>query len=259
MKMNTLKYLKKYSSLLMMGLMITMAGACAKDDDPGTEPPLEPGKVEFYKLQRVENLAAETDDSNPTVPKKAVYFSLEDKQEVSLNMAKTHRWDLGLSGLYNSFVSGNNGDNAANFGAGGPGKGGVMIVEKPFAEVVNIPADSEFKTGVGVIGTDNMGDFGEGTGWYIYDFGGGIIGDASYEKSHVAYALGSPIKLKSGNTAPARTLIVRTSRGNYAKIKMISCYKNAFSPELWFRNTPHMYFSFEYVMAPKGSSKFEVR
>ena len=258
--MNTIdKYLKKYSSLLLMGLVISMVSACSKDDAGNNEGPLEPGKVEFYKIQRVGNLAAETDDLNPTVPKKAVYFSLEDKQEVALNMAKTLRWDLGLSGLYNSFVSGNNGDNTSNFGAGGPGKGGVMIVEKPFNEVVNIPADAEFRTGVGLIGTDNMGDFGEGIGWYIYDFGGGIIGDGSFEKSHVAYALGSPVKMKTGIMAPARTLIVRTSRGNYAKIKMISCYKNAYSPDLWFRNTPHMYFSFEYVLVPKGSTKFEVK
>lgn len=255
-----LNYFKKHSCLLMIGLMVTMVSACSKDDDPGTtEPVIEPGTVAFYKIQRVDNLAAETDDNNPTVPKKAVYFSLEDKQEVPLNMAKTHRWDMGLSGLYNSFVSGNNGGNSTNFGSGGPGKGGVMIVEKPFDEVVDIPADSEFKTGAGVVGTDNMGDFGEGIGWYIYDFGGGIIGDASYEKSHVAYALGSPIKMKNGKIAPARTLIIRTSRGNYAKVKMISCYKDVFSPELWFRNTPHMYFSFEYVMAPKGSIKFELR
>lgn len=258
--METLKHLKKYSSLLMMALVIGMVSACAKDDDPGTvEPPLEPGKVEFYKIQRVENLAAETDDNNPTVPKKAVYFSLEDKQEVNAIMAKTHRWDMGLSGLYNSFVSGNNGDNTANFGSGGPGKGGVTIVEKPFNEVIDIPVDGAFKTGVGQIGTDNMGDFGEGTGWYIYDFGGGIVGDQSFEKSHVAYALGNPLKLRNGEIAPARTLIIRTSRGNYAKVKMISCYKDVFSPEQWFRNTPHMYFSFEYLLVPKGSTRFEVK
>ncbi|WP_316820873.1 HmuY family protein [Pedobacter gandavensis] len=258
--MNTLKYFKKYSRLMMIGIMVSLATACSKDDDPEkVDPPVEPGKVTFYKIQRVENLAAETDDKNPTVPKKAVYFSLEDKQEVTAVMAKTHRWDMGLSGLYNSFVSGNNGDNTSNFGAGGPGKGGVTIIEKPFDEVVNVPADVDFKTGVGLIGTDNMGDFGEGTGWYIYDFAGGIVGDSSYEKSHVAYALGSPVKLKNGNTAPARTLVIRTSRGNYAKIKMISCYKDVFSPDKWFRNTPHMYFSFEYVLVPKGSTKFELK
>ncbi len=241
--------------------MGTVLLACSKSNSPETEPELPPegAQVTFYKVHRVENLAAEADDKNPTVAKKAVFFSLETKLEMPLTYAKTARWDIALNGLYNSFFSGNNGANSQNSGTGGPGKGGILIVEKPFDEVVEIPAESQFKTGNILIGTDNAGAFGEGIGWYLYDFGGDVVGDASHDKMHVAYALGSALKLKDGTTVPARTMIVRTAKGNYAKIKMISCYKDAFTPDKWFRNTPHMYFTFEYVIVPAGSTKFEIK
>jgi len=40
---------------------------------------------------------------------------------------------------------------------------------------------------------------------------------------------------------------------------MISCYKDAFTADKWFIDTPHMYFTFEYVIVPKGSKKFEIK
>ncbi|MDO7744729.1 MAG: hypothetical protein MUP99_13170, partial [Pedobacter sp.] len=116
-----------------------------------------------------------------------------------------------------------------------------------------------FKTGGTVVGTDKNGDFGEGTGWYLYDFGGRTVGDGSYEKEHVAYAIADGLTLANGTKLPARTIVLRTANGNFAKIKMISCYQNAFTPETWFRTTPHMFFTFEYVLAPKGSTKFEIK
>ncbi len=45
----------------------------------------------------------------------------------------------------------------------------------------------------------------------------------------------------------------------YAKVRMVSVYKDAFSVDKWSRNAPHMYLTFEYVMVPKGSKKFEIK
>lgn len=237
--------------LLIAGFLGIMFTACSKSGDPIPDPidPLIPtGTVPYYKLQRVENFAAPTDDANPTAPAVTVFYSLENKEIVPANYAQTTRWDIAFGGLYNSFMSGNNGKTGNNYGNGGAGTGGVLILDKPFNEVTDVPADAQFKTGKDLIGTDDSGDFGEGTGWYLYDFAGTIRGDGSYNKQHVAYAL--PEK---------RTVIIRTGNGNYAKVKMISCYKDAFTSELWFRETPHMYFTFEYVLVPKGSTKFEIK
>ncbi|MES2454655.1 MAG: HmuY family protein [Bacteroidota bacterium] len=257
----TTQFTKTSRWVLIALVAATFTVSCSKNEDlkPEEEVPEESSSVPFYKLQRVDNFAVETDDKNPTETKSAAYFSLETKQETPANYAKTARWDLGFNGLYNSFISGNNGKEGNNLGYGGAGTGGILIVEKPFNEVTDVPADADFKTKVGVVGTDSNGDFGQGTGWYLYDFGGSIVGDGSYDKMHVAYALSEATTLKNGTQLKARTLIIRTAKGNYAKVKMISCYKDAFTPDKWFRTTPHMFFTFEYVIVPKGSTKFEIK
>ena len=221
-------------------------------EEPGTE---EPSEDLFYTLIRVENLATDEsinlEDTSPTVPRQAIYFSLEDSTVKDDSFAKTNRWDLSFSSLYNSFLGSNNGSDPENLGYGANGIGGILILEQNFDDVTEVPADDQFLTGGARIGTDPSGAFGEvglGTGWYLYDFSGTIMGDGSYEKQHVAYTL--------QNT---RTIVIRTARGNYAKLRMISCYKDAFSPEQWFRDTPHMYFTFEYVLVPAGSAKFEIK
>ncbi|TDQ09781.1 HmuY family protein [Pedobacter metabolipauper] len=248
------------SQIATIALALLLFTSCSKSDDPTpeTEEP-EGSAVPFYKLQRVENFAVETDDANPTVPKGAAYFSLETKKETPLSYAKTARWDIGFNGLYNSFLSGNSGVDPSNLGYGGPGTGGIAIIEKPFNEVVDIPSDASFKLKGTIIGTDANGDFGEGTGWYLYDFGGGLMSDQRYDKQHVAYALSEPLTMTDGKKLTARTIVIRTAKGNYAKVKMISCYKNALTPDQWFRTTPHMFFTFEYVIVPKGSTKFEIK
>lgn len=237
------------STCLMVMVLFT---ACKKDEiitpEPAKEIPAQTeGGTPYFKLQRIENLAVETDDANPTVPPTAVLFSLETKTIIPLLYAKTNRWDVCFNGLYNSFLSGNNGQSSTSLGAGSTGTGAIAILQKPFDQVTEVPADGTLSISK-TIGTDDEGDFGEGIGWYLYDFGGTKRGDGSYDKQHVAYAM--PEK---------RTVIIRTAKGDYAKIKMISCYKDAFTADKWFRTTPHMYFTFEYVIVPKGSTKFEIK
>lgn len=254
--------MKNYNYLpskLLILLACVVCLSCSKDDEPQPDPDPVPDEEFYYKLHRVENLAVETDDDNPTEAKSAIYLSLTTGQEIPSAQAKTMRWDLSFSGLYNSFLGGNNGTNATNFGYGGAGKGGILILEKPFDEVIEVPDDAQFKPGSGIIGTDDAGAFGEGTGWYLYDFGGTILGNGTTEKTHVAYALGSPLTTNDDKVIPARTVIVKTPRGDIAKIKMISCYEDAYTPDEWFKDTPHMFFTFEYVVIPAGSKQFEIK
>jgi hypothetical protein len=233
----------------LLAIISVLFTGCSKDDEvtPKTEEPAPNGIVPYYKLQRVQNFLAPADDSAPTTPPPVVYYSLENKEQVAADFKTTARWDLSFSSLYNSFIGSNNGKNKENPGFGANGIGGILILKQPFEEVTAVPADADFSTSKSV-GTDDLGAFGEGTGWYLYDFAGTIRGDGSEQKKHVAYAM-----------PESRTLVVRTSSGDYAKIKMISCYKDAFTPAEWFKDTPHMYFTFEYVLVPKGSTKFEIK
>lgn len=251
----------KISKILLAFLLIGTFSACKKDNNPTPEePPIETGdKVAFYKLHRVENLAAETDNSNPMDKKTEVLYSLEYKKERNSEYLKTDLWDISFSEIFNSFIGGNNKTDNENLGFNGKGIGGILILEEAFEDVINIPSDQEFNTATGVIGTDDLGEFGAGIGWYIYDMYGTVIGDGSADKKHVSYALGEKIKKADGTDAPIRTIVVRTAQGNYAKIKMISCYENVFTVDEMFKDTPHNFFTFEYVLAPAGSTKFEIK
>jgi hypothetical protein len=216
----------------------------AAEEPPGEEPlPEDPdgGSAEgnFFKLIRVENLKGDIDaddESDKTIP---MYYSLEENIPRAKNYAKTTRWDMSFSNIKNSAIAGNNGKDSRNFGSGNNATGGIYILEKTFDEVVDVPKDAVFKTDGFGYGTDDRGAFGTGIGWYLYDFTGTL------GPPHVAYAQRD------------RTLIVRTAKGNYAKVRMISIYKDA--PEAPDTHTPSPYFTFEYVLVPKESTRFEIK
>lgn len=241
----------RFSSLplqcLAIAIILSLIVSCKKDDavpDIAT-----PQDTLYNKLRTVSNFGESLPaGSEPLDEQAPIYFSFEKNGAVPVEYRKTARWDMSFSGIYRSFIGGNNGNDDKNLGHGGPGKGGVMILTKKFEEVTDIPDDNAFKTGSGLIGTDDSGAFGQGIGYYLYDFGGTIMGDGSYDKQHVAYVL--------SNT---RTVIVRTAKGDYAKIKMLSIYKDLLDAKDWKRNSPHPYFSFQYVLAKAGSKKFEIR
>jgi hypothetical protein len=245
--------------LLVSGLMT----ACKKEaesagTDTGIDTTTTPTDTVFYKLIRVQNFVATTSDDVNAVPA-TLYYSLESKKEIAAGYAKTRQWDVAFGGLYNSFLSGNNGSNGSNNGSGSSGVGGILILEQAFDAVTTIPNDAQFKTGANVTGTDDAGDYGQGIGWYLYDFGGAHVRNTEYENQHVAYALADTLRLANGTKINPRTVVVKTAKGNYAKIRMISCYKDLFKQSEWRRSAPHMYFTFEYVLVPAGSTKFETR
>lgn len=233
-------------------VLIIALTSCSKDSEtpapnlPDTDTPSVSPNSMYYKVIRIENFVGDTSSGSPTATRQTLFYSLEDSTAKDEKFAKTNRWDLSFSGLYNSNIGCNNGAASQNPGYGSSGKGGIYILDKKFEDVVDVPSDDLIQAGNSYM-TDGSGAFGLGLGWYCYDWGGTIYGDGSVQKQHVAYALSN------------RTLIVRTAKGNYAKIKMISIYKNAYTYDLMFKDSPKPYFTFEYVMVPAGSKKFEVK
>ena len=255
-----------YFCLLMLAI-ITGLTSCGKKEntvpekekeEEVTEEEMPANETLFYKLNRVENIPA-TQENNSSSDATPVFYSLDNKIILGATHQKTRNWDLAFGGLFNSFLSGNNGSNNTNLGKGSTAEGGILILSESFDNVINIPADSEFKTGGNLIGTDDYGYFGEGTGWYLYDFNGNIVRNGAEEDQHVAYTLYNGLTLKDNTVISPRTIVVKTAKGHYAKIKMISCYKDLYNPEDWKKSSPKMYFTFEYIMVPKGSTKFEIK
>jgi hypothetical protein len=234
--------LYRLSYLILFLLMVS----CSKSTTApsGTEPPVS--DTMFNRVITVMNVGADRPDtSEPLYDPSIIYFSLETNAVTPVDYKRTSRWDLSFSGTERSFLGGNNGANTANLGYQGPGKGGICILTQRFDSVIDIPEDGAFRTGSGLIGTDDMGAYGTGTGYYAYDWGGTLFGDGSYDKQHVAHVL-----------QDTRTVIVRTAKGNYAKIRMLSIYKDELDPSKWLRNSPHPYFSFQYILVKAGSKKF---
>lgn len=258
------KPILKYLLIFVLGFSL-LAGlsSCSKDaDEPVVEEELPDEETAdpalFNRLIRVDNVKA-TQENNTSGGVSPVYFSLETKAVKSEEHRRTRNWDLAFSGMFNSFLSGNNGTNSSNLAAGGAGTGGILIIEKPFEEVLDVPSDTEFKTAGDLIGTDNYGDFGEGTGWYLYDYEGTIVRAGATQDQHVAYALSAALRLQNGTEVKPRTIVLRTAKGNYAKIKMLSCYKDQLDPALWKKDGEKMYFTFDYILVPAGSKTFSTR
>ncbi|WP_293936255.1 HmuY family protein [Sphingobacterium sp. UBA5996] len=242
--------IKKRSNLLkfipVLAFLIVL-GACSKSEPTVVEPEPDPVAPEamFNRLITVKNFGEYLPaGSAPTTEQSPIYYSLEQNKAITSDYVGTVRWDMSFSGLFRSFINCNN--TANGFGKGGPGKGGILIVEKKFEDVIDIPLDAEFRKGEKAYGTDNSGDFGEGLGWYLYDFYGTFKGGGAENKKHVAY----PIE--------GHTIIVRTAQGNYAKIKMQSIYKDLLDPKDWFKDSPTPFFTFQYVLAKAGSTKFTI-
>ena len=144
-----------------------------------------------------------------------IYFSLATGKEVSAGEAKSKSWDIAFSKT----------TIAVNGGTSGPGDGGAIVMEKPFASVTESPKEgykSDSDAGYAIPG-------GSGNSWYKYDMSVHAI---------------LPII--------GRTILLKTAEGKFAKIEIISYYKGA--PE----DVPteeSSYYTFRYAVAD-ASGKF---
>ena len=115
-----------------------------------------------------------------------------------------------------------------NSGASGPGTASAQVVEGVFEDLLEAPVDGYTQ--------DSAGGFaiptGSGNGWYNYNFGLNLI---------------TPV--------PGRILVVRTSDGLYAKIRILNYYLGA--PETIDPAVDESrYYTFEYVIQYDGSRNF---
>lgn len=238
--------LAKASRFLAFLMIFGIAAGCSSSNDPQPEP--KPEEVEepetpehvFNQLQTIENLFTPAGDKVPPT-----LFSLEQGTIIENKYAQTRLWDISFSDLYASFVDANN--KKDGYGKDGLGSGGILMINKDFDEVIDIPKDNEFRTGGTPYGPDKSGAVSDVDGWFLYDMYGEIKGDKDPDKKHVCYPLED------------RTLVVRTARGNYAKIRIKSVYKNDLDPANWSVKSEKTYYTFDYVLAKKGSTKFEIK
>lgn len=224
----------KRSSLLLAAI-ITLA-ACTKDN---VVPSKEDGvSVVVYDLA-CDTLASMGDtDGKEKRPFYTVLFSMSTKQHRFIKNAadsaqylKKTDWDIAFSKEYNSYVV-VNGQFAGTPGYGGPGKGVMVAVDKPYDQVTEAPSDEVFNaSGNSGAGWDN----GSGYGWFFYSL-----------QNHICV----PIK--------NRTFVLRTATGNYAKLELLNIYKGnpAVVTDLFW---PAPYLTFRYFVQTDGSRNLKTK
>lgn len=173
-------------------------------------------------------------DGKEQRPFRVFLFNLENQQQIWLRTAadstqwlKTGDWDLAFTGIYNSEIYVNNGNNAGNPGFGGPARAAVVMVDRPYAQVTEAPGDADFAAStIKNIGWETGGNL---SGWFNYNAGTHLV---------------QPIK--------NRTFILKLPDGKYAKLELQNVYKGN-PPVVTDLYWPAPYFTFRYFVQDNGS------
>jgi hypothetical protein len=201
---------------------------------------------------------------------KPVYYSLEDGRVVPAEYANTDKWDIAFTGIYNSSIWANdgtvkfeNGNTGPGFGS--PARGGLYLVvdkaidakyydeakhqprqvpidkallEEAYQKVTRVPVSDDQLLSRGFLTLDYF--LGSGAGYAFYDFYGAMF-PADKTRAHIVYNL-------------PRAIIVKTAKGNYAKVILYSFYKGSpLSPTL---ASEAPYLTFKYTILKDGSKDF---
>ncbi len=142
-----------------------------------------------------------------------VYFSFKQEGIVAQNEA----WDIAFKGttiIVNSGIHGNT-------------QAAATVVTGTFSDITEIPNVNDLKTDTDII---NAIPTGSGNGWYNYD--------------PATHAI-TPI--------PGRILLIKTNDGKYAKMEILSYYKDATTTPT---TDDYSYYTFNYIYQDNGSTKF---
>lgn len=260
-------------------VLLLLLVSCSKDSDPLPEEPLPelPAiTVTATGEYLVENLAADTtqDMTGKDITESSaevLYYSLEDGRAVPKEYANTDKWDIAFSGIYNSSIWANHGevvfaDGTKGPGYGSPARGGLYLVvdsvvdrkyynfktytpnvlpvpfaylDEAYEKVTEVTPTMESKLlSKGFLSVDHF--LGSGDGYAFYDFYGNMFPD-NPKKTHIAYSL-------------ARPIIVKTAKGNWAKVIIYSFYKD--KPVDPDRDNTAPYLTFKYAILKDGSKDF---
>ncbi len=146
------------------------------------------------------------------------FFDLDDSTTVTDSTSEA--WDLAF--MATTIL--------VNSGQSGPGMARAALYEGVFDEILSVPDDVDWKTGGGL--ADPAIPTGSDEGWYHY----------SGPPNHLI----TPI--------PGRVILVRTSEGNYAKLRILSYYLGA---PVEPGTTDSRYYTFEYALTAEGGTSFE--
>lgn len=264
-------------TIIYIAIVALLGSSCGKVYDlngADWQPDSPPSDSVFNREIQVLNLGARlpaghvpSDDTDP------MFFSLEKFTSVAIGYRSTDRWDVAFSGSYRSTLSANNGSKSG-FGYGTSAVGGMVVLEKRFDEVTEIPDDSQFQY-PGSSGLDDQGAFGAPLGHIFYTFGGNplrpevnknlespdpAVQAEANKYVHLLYCLSQTMvdTFKNVRTLRPRTIIFKTAKGNFAKLETQSLYDGVMDPMQMKRDRTVIMpaYSFRYVVVPASERRF---
>jgi len=217
--MNSVKSI--LSIVLIAGFVAAFTG-CSENEDP-----LPVVATTFTNLAADPGTGFNPSNGQPTgLTRQFTFFSFKTGDIVAHADSATNKWDLGFNGttiIVNSATS-------------GLGTSQAQIVSGIFDELAIAPTDG-YKTDndvAPIAGAPNANlaiPTGSGQGWYTYD----------------------GVNMVNKPTA-GKIIVVKTSEGRYAKMEILSYYKDA-PANPTFNNTAR-YYTFRYVYQPNETTSF---
>ncbi len=156
------------------------------------------------------------------VTKKFTFFSFKTGAIVANADSATSTWDLGFNGT--TIIVNNT--------SSGPGTAGVQVVSGIFDELATAPETGYKTDDRTTVPVSYAIPKGSDNGWYHYDGATNVI---------------TPIA--------GKIIVVKTSEGKYAKMEILSYYKDA--PTTPNSSNPDRYYTFRYVYQSGTGTSFK--
>ncbi|MFB9076122.1 HmuY family protein [Flavobacterium procerum] len=266
----------KWSLLLATALILMASCSNSEDTQEKPLPELAPITVTQSGEYTVKELPGDTlstmkgKDISDSGGFKPLFYSLEDGRVIPEEYADTDKWDIAFTGIYNSSIWANHGEVIFDNGNKGPGygspaRGGIYLViddaidakyyDKTKRRPSQVPiSKSLFDEAYNNVKTVPIADnqflsreyltldyfLGSGSGYSFYDFYGSMF-PSDPKKAHIVYNL-------------PRTIIIKTAKGNYAKLIIYNTYKGQPNSPTLDDKAP--YLTFKYKILKDGTKDF---
>src|SRR5688572_12987112 len=143
------------------------------------------------------------------------YYSLRTNSIIPSSDSATVNWDMAFGGT----------TIRVNSGTSGPGQGGAIVLTQAFNDVTEAPASGYAVDNAPV---SHAIPTGSGNGWYTYNFAANTIIPTA-----------------------GKTLVIKTADGKYAKVEILSYYKNA--PANPDTTSISRFYTFQYILRADGT------
>ncbi len=211
----------KNARIAIAGIML-LSMACwtsCKKDDPAPQPL---NAVTYKNLQADPPTGGYDPNTGQAigVTNKYTLFSFKTGDVVANSDSATTKWDIGFRST--TII--------VNGGTSGPGAAGAIVQTATFADVTTAPDAGYLQDNKNDASNPYAIKKGSGNGWYNYDPGTNVI---------------TPIA--------GRVLVFKTADGKYAKVEILSYYKDA--PASPTSSSIDRNYTFRYIYQPDGSKK----